>query len=82
MSQREAEEFLGTDAKHVRSLIKARRLKRDKLTGAFLRAQVIELHDEIVRGLYNADEDDASAMGSDKSKMGVLDGFRQEPNLV
>jgi hypothetical protein len=81
VSQAWAEQFLGTDRKGIMALIKQRKLKRDPLTGAFLREQVLAVEVEIARGLMY-DGEDGTAMGSEQPKMGMLDQFRQEPNLV
>ncbi len=52
MSEAEACQFLGTDAKGIRRLITRGHLRRDQLTGAFLRSQVKEVHDAIVRSFH------------------------------
>lgn len=52
MSEADVCQFLGTDAKGIRRLIVRGQLKRDQLTGAFLKAQVREVHDSIVQGFH------------------------------
>lgn len=52
MSEADVCQFLGTDSKGIRKLIHRGSLRRDDLTGAFLRAQVREVHDSIVRSFH------------------------------
>lgn len=52
MSEAEVCQFLGTDSKGIRKLIVRGQLRRDQLTGAFLKSQVREVHDAIVRSFH------------------------------
>jgi hypothetical protein len=80
VSQAWAEEYLGTTAKGIVSLIKQRKLKRHPLTGSFLKSDIERVHDEIKRELSY--ETDGTPMGQEQQTLGVQRGFRTHPNLV
>lgn len=80
MSEAAAQVYIGTDKKGIGDLIKQRRLKRDNLTGSFLRVQVEAVALEIAKGLGY--EEHGAKVGQIGPKVGSFGGERQVPNLV